>query len=347
MGSPSRSPKSGKKGNKRTINSPGREEPYISKAQKLDAQVVARRQELRAEATAASQQAAMEAAQNATTLQELKGIIQSFCSDFDAKLARHIGLMCRKILLLLGFDSSLIDQLEEQGWQAAGPLPRDQFHVPPHAPPPPPPPPPLVLHPDRLLLEVPVACVADTAKIVEQTLATARPGARINFDVMPRTPKAPATGGGGRARPETRLVDVYMMPSSRKSLATLGGELFRRHGIVVRDALTRAGVELRRQRYATYARLREEQKRPRWENGVDVSYVNQAGVRMLYTGPWDGPAPSGPQNNGNGGSGGSGSGTGAGGGAGSAVGGAAGGVPGAPPRGVAPPTGPSAMEANR
>ncbi|GLC64993.1 hypothetical protein PLESTF_000233900 [Pleodorina starrii] len=164
---------------------------------------------------------------------------------------------------------------------------------------------------------------------------------------MPRTPKAPATGGGGRARPETRLVDVYMMPSSRKSLATLGGELFRRHGIVVRDALTRAGVELRRQRYATYARLREEQKRPRWENGVDVSYVNQAGVRMLYTGPWDGPAPSGPQNNGNGGSGGSGSGTGAGGGAGSAVGGAAGGVPGAPPRGVAPPTGPSAMEANR
>ncbi|GIL49102.1 hypothetical protein Vafri_5570 [Volvox africanus] len=90
-----------------------------------------------------------------------------------------------------------------------------------------------------------------------------------------------------RTRAGYRLVDVYMAPGCRKTLASTGGKLFRRYGIAVRDALTRAGVELRQQRYATFARLREEQKRPRWESGTDVSYLNNAGVRVLWT-DWTG-----------------------------------------------------------
>ncbi|GIL84410.1 hypothetical protein Vretifemale_12960, partial [Volvox reticuliferus] len=97
---------------------------------------------------------------------------------------------------------------------------------------------------------------------------------------------AAGTNAEGR-RPQTwagyRLVDVFIMPGCQKTLASTGGELFRRYGIAVRDALTRAGVELCQQRYAMFACLREEQKRPRWENGVDVSYLNDAGVRVLWT----------------------------------------------------------------
>ncbi|GIL80430.1 hypothetical protein Vretifemale_9640 [Volvox reticuliferus] len=162
------------------------------------------------------------------------------------------------------------------------------------------------LHEDRLLLEVPEAKVPQAAELIGEALQVTHPGAKVNYDVIPRRPwQAPSGGTAPNTSPTNmlgrqpktragyRLVDVYMAPGCRKTIASTGGELYRRHGIAVRDALTRAGVELRQQRYSTFARLREEQKRPRWENGAEISYLNDAGVRVPWVNWTDGGNASG------------------------------------------------------
>ncbi|GIL71797.1 hypothetical protein Vretimale_767 [Volvox reticuliferus] len=82
----------------------------------------------------------------------------------------------------------------------------------------------------------------------------------------------------------------------QKTLASTGGGLFRWYGITIWDALTRAGVEIRQQLFATFAHLREEQKHPYWENGADVRYLKDAGVRVGNNGGRDGSSgkPSAP-----------------------------------------------------
>ena len=160
---------------------------------------------------------------------------------------------------------------------------------------------PAVMHEDRLLAEVPVALVEKTAEIIEDVIKNTRPGAKYTYDVVPRWPNrgpngaaagaaaAAGTSERGRTRrngAETLLVDILISSSSRRSFASLGGELRRRHKIIIKDALTRAGVTLRQQRYPTFARLFEQRRQPRWENGVDITFINDAGNRVRWTEPW-------------------------------------------------------------
>ncbi|GIL69554.1 hypothetical protein Vretimale_13640 [Volvox reticuliferus] len=162
------------------------------------------------------------------------------------------------------------------------------------------------LHEDCLLLEVPEEKVPQAAELIGEALQITHPGTKVNYDIIPRRPWQAPSGGTApntsptnmlgwqpKTRASYRLVDVYMAPGCRKTLASTGGELYRRYGIAVRDTLTRAGVELHQQRYSTFARLIEEQKRSRWENGADIRYLNDAGVRVPWVNWTDGGNASG------------------------------------------------------
>ncbi len=185
-----------------------------------------------------------------------------------------------------------------------------------------------VIHENKLLLEVSEEQASDPQRLKQEVTAVLQQkGTFVQFDMVVRAPKPQAQGAAAPAAaagaPGTggnrRLVDVLVQPSSRLAFAYKGKELRDALGVKVKDALTRTGVLLRQQRNATYGKLFQERKRPRWVNGVDISYVNDAGHRVLWNGPWvqlGGGA-------GNSGGSGSGGGTGTGGGSGSGAGGGA------------------------
>ncbi|PNH00802.1 hypothetical protein TSOC_013359 [Tetrabaena socialis] len=67
---------------------------------------------------------------------------------------------------------------------------------------------------------------------------------------------------------------VYLYSrASRKSFVTLGKVLRERYGILVKDALTPAGVAMRKERGDEYGRLKAAGLHPRWEEGVEVTVL--------------------------------------------------------------------------
>jgi hypothetical protein len=80
-------------------------------------------------------------------------------------------------------------------------------------------------------------------------------------------------------------------PADRRWFLTLGGAL-RRKGVQVDDSLTPSGVALRQSRGRVFGALLAEAKksqdagrpvkRVRWEQGVEVSYLNASNQRVRY-----------------------------------------------------------------
>ena len=84
------------------------------------------------------------------------------------------------------------------------------------------------------------------------------------------------------------LVDLLVHENAPRSVAAaLGKPLRDRYGIVVMDALTKAGVQLKQDRQPTFEKLKDDGKRPRWDRGVEIKVMGENGKYVPYTGPFN------------------------------------------------------------
>ncbi|GLC56204.1 hypothetical protein PLESTB_001079500 [Pleodorina starrii] len=267
MPSPVRSPKSGRKGSKR-FNSPQSDNCFSSKAQRLDAQVVARRQELRAEFEAAMSQpltradldAVLSAAMDKQRVLFTKEVADKLAEGFDKLKVDVTG----ELVVII---EQKIDQKMEQ-----------------------------LYRPGKLLVRAPPAIIEQLASTLDKALQDTSCFGRIHVDVIPRldsraaAPTIQLTEAGRHAG--CAMADVVFNADSRGRVITALRHVQRQLGgatsnnFVFQDSLTKRGLELKKQRTPTFARLRNEENRVvRWVNGVDIQ-VKDDGVWRPYNGPW-------------------------------------------------------------
>ena len=282
--------------------SPGKDREYMSEAQRRDMEHNAARQSVADAAAAGTSTAA--AANVVTTdenvisrpasVEELQRLLAAQTDSIKDTLTAQLALRDAQIQL----QNAKIAELEVlvkrlmEAPPAAARAPADDAFV----------------KPGQLQALVPEALVQQVHHTIRTTMEQERRGMLVTFDTVPRPPKPPpgAQGGvagvsdGNRQRPPLRLVDLHMAPGSRRALASLGRVLRERHGILIRDALTRAGVEARQRRGAVFAALRNEASKPgakvrnvRWENGIEVTFLTERNVRakLDFTKPIQGQLP--------------------------------------------------------
>ncbi|KXZ41477.1 hypothetical protein GPECTOR_445g331 [Gonium pectorale] len=161
----------------------------------------------------------------------------------------------------------------------------------------------LYMHPDKLLLRVPTRLTLSQAgsggrteleEILAKTLEEKLPRNRVRYELAFRKPKVgvqgaaaaapetPLQGGGRQGSDEKEIVDMFVHPQQRKTIAAALGKSLGDKGIIVMDALTKAGVELKGKRAKAFALFKTRRQQPRWEQGVQFTYVDDHGERKVY-----------------------------------------------------------------
>ena len=276
--------------------SPGKEQDYISEAQRRDMDRIAARQRAADEAAAGTSDAAAAAApttgednaiSRTVSLEELQRVLRVEMAKLTATLTAQLEIRDAKIERL----EAEIRQLKAAPAAASSARASGDVFV----------------KPAQLQALVPEELVQQVHRTISTTMEQERRGMFVTFDTVPRPPKphqgaqgGAGTSDGNRQRSALRLVDLHMAPGSRRALASLGRVLRERHGILIRDALTRAGVEARQRRGAVFAALRNEAQKPgakvrhvRWEEGIEITYLNERNgrVKMDFTKPLQGQLP--------------------------------------------------------
>jgi hypothetical protein len=275
---------------------PGKEQDYISEAQRRHMDRIAARQRAADEAAAGTSDAAAAAApttgednaiSRTVSLEELQRVLRVEMAKLTATLTAQLEIRDAKIERL----EAEIRQLKAAPAAASSARASGDVFV----------------KPAQLQALVPEELVQQVHRTISTTMEQERRGMTVFFDTVPRPPKphqgaqgGAGTSDGNRQRSALRLVDLHMAPGSRRALASLGRVLRERHGILIRDALTRAGVEARQRRGAVFAALRNEAQKPgakvrhvRWEEGIDITYLNERNgrVKMDFTKPLQGQLP--------------------------------------------------------
>ena len=276
--------------------SPGKEQDYISEAQRRDMDRIAARQRAADEAAAGTSDAAAAAApttgednaiSRTVSLEELQRVLMVEMAKLTATLTAQLEIRDAKIERL----EAEIRQLKAAPAAASSARASGDVFV----------------KPAQLQALVPEELVQQVHRTISTTMEQERRGMTLFFDTVPCPPKphqgaqgGAGTSDGNRQRSALRLVDLHMAPGSRRALASLGRVLRERHGILIRDALTRAGVEARQRRGAVFAALRNEAQKPgakvrhvRWEEGIEITYLNERNgrVKMDFTKPLQGQLP--------------------------------------------------------